>query len=106
MNVHRVRSAGEPAFDGLLRVYSASLPASERKSIDALRQMIERPEYLFLAVEDADVVVGFAIAIALAGCDAALLEYIAVDAARRGKGIGQLLFRAIAGGQKRTTASC
>ncbi|HEY3706594.1 MAG TPA: GNAT family N-acetyltransferase [Terracidiphilus sp.] len=97
MNVHRVRSAGEPAFDGLLRVYTAAHPASERKSADALRKMMERPEYLFLVVEDSDVVVGFAIAIALRGCDAALLEYLAVDAERRGKGIGRLLFRAIAG---------
>jgi predicted N-acetyltransferase YhbS len=97
MNVHRVRSAGEPAFDGLIRVYKAAHPESERKSIDALRQMIERPEYLFLAVADADVVVGYAIAIALAHCDAALLEYMAVDAERRGNGIGQLLFRAVIG---------
>jgi hypothetical protein len=59
--------------------------------------MIERPEYLFLTVEDADVVVGFAIEIALAGSNAVLLEYIAVDAGRRGRGIGQLLFRAAAG---------
>jgi GNAT superfamily N-acetyltransferase len=97
MNVHRVRSAGEPAFDGLLRIYIASHAASERKSIDTLRKMIERPEYLFLAVDDAGVIVGFAIAIALTGCDAALLEYMAVDADRRGRGIGQVLFRAIAG---------
>jgi GNAT superfamily N-acetyltransferase len=97
MNVHRVRSAGEPAFDGLLQIYKGALPASERKSVDALRQMIERPEYLFLTVDDSDAVVGFAIAIALAGCDAALLEYMAVDEKRRGRGIGKLLFRAIAG---------
>ena len=97
MNVHRVRSAGEPAFDGLSRVYTQALPASERKSMDALRAMIERPEYLFLVVEQADAVVGFAIAIALAGCDAALLEYMAVDEKQRGRGIGRLLFRAITG---------
>lgn len=97
MNVHRVRTAGEPAFDGLLRVYTAAHPASERKDVDALRKMIERPEYLFLAVGDGDVVVGFAIAIALVDCDAALLEYMAVDAKQRGRGIGRLLFRAITG---------
>jgi GNAT superfamily N-acetyltransferase len=97
MNVHRVRTAGELAFDGLLRVYAAALPAGERKSADALRRMIERPEYLFLAVADADVVVGFAIAIALSDCDAVLLEYMAVEEKHRGRGIGRLLFRAIAG---------
>lgn len=97
MNLHRVRTAGEIAFDGLLRVYTAAHPASERKSADALRQMIERPEYLFLAVTEAEVVVGFAIAIALADCDGVLIEYMAVDAEHRGRGIGKLLFRAIAG---------
>ena len=97
MNVHRVRSAGEPAFDGLLRIYTAAHAANSRKSIDTLRKMIERPEYLFLAVEDSDIVVGFAIAIAFAGSGAALLEYIAVDERRRGRGIGRLLFSAIAG---------
>jgi hypothetical protein len=48
-------------------------------------------------VDDADAVVGFAIAIALVDCDAALLEYMAVEEKRRGAGIGKLLFRAIAG---------
>lgn len=97
MNVHRVRTAGELAFDELVRIYTAAHPASERKDVDALRKMIERPEYLFLAVADGDVVVGFAIAVALVGCDAALLEYMAVEAKQRGRGIGRLLFRAIAG---------
>jgi ribosomal protein S18 acetylase RimI-like enzyme len=98
MRIQRVVSAGQAAdqaeFGGLVRIYTEALPASERKSVDALRQMIERPEYLFLAAVDEDAVVGFLIAIALVDCDAALLEYMAVDRERRGMRIGSQLFRA------------
>jgi ribosomal protein S18 acetylase RimI-like enzyme len=89
-------SRPDPAFDDLFRIYTQAHPASERKSLEALRDMISRPEYLFLAAVDPDTVIGFAIAIAFADSDAALLEYVAVDAAHRGRGIGQLLFRAVA----------
>jgi ribosomal protein S18 acetylase RimI-like enzyme len=94
MNFHRIASATEPEFDALLRIYTESLPASERKNADALRRMIERPEYFFLAAIDAGAVVGFAIATAFVDSDAALLEYMAVDRERRGMGIGAALFRA------------
>lgn len=96
MNLCRVTSAEEPAFADLVRIYSEAHPASEIKSVDALAAMIERPEYLFLAAVEADAAIGFAIAVALAGTDATLLEYMAVDAAHRGRGVGQRLFRAIA----------
>jgi ribosomal protein S18 acetylase RimI-like enzyme len=92
----RIQSAEDPRFGALVRIYTESLPASDRKSMDALRQMIARPEYFFLAAVDADAVVGFAIAIAFLDSDAALLEYMAVDRARRGIGIGASLFRATA----------
>ena len=95
MHFLRLRSATEPEFDALARIYAEAHPAGELKSIDALRQMIERPAYLFLAVEDAGRLMGFAIAVALAGCDAALLEYMAVSAEQRGRGIGGLLFQAV-----------
>jgi GNAT superfamily N-acetyltransferase len=96
MRIERVISAEGAEFDPLVRIYTEALPASERKSIDALRKMIARPEYFFLAAVDVDAVVGFAIAIALVDSDAALLEYLAVDRARRGAGIGASLFRAAA----------
>jgi GNAT superfamily N-acetyltransferase len=94
MNIERVLSASDPGFEGLLRIYAEALPPSECKSPDALRSMIARPEYFFLAAIDESGVIGFSIAIALADSDAALLEYIAVDAAHRGSGIGSALFRA------------
>jgi ribosomal protein S18 acetylase RimI-like enzyme len=95
MQAVRIQSAENPRFGALVRIYTEALPASERKSVDVLARMIERPEYLFLAAVDSDAVVGFAIAIAFLDSDAALLEYLAVDAERRGMGIGQSLFRAI-----------
>lgn len=96
MNLCRVTSAEEPAFADLVCIYCEAHPASEIKSVDALAAMIERPEYLFLAAVEADAVIGFAIAVALAGTDATLLEYMAVDTAHRGRGVGQQLFRAVA----------
>jgi GNAT superfamily N-acetyltransferase len=96
MRIRGVITANQPEFDGLVRVYAEALPASERKSVDELRRMMERPEYVFLAAEDAGAVVGFAIAIALLDSDAALLEYMAVDVERRGEGLGESLFRATA----------
>ena len=96
MRIERLVSAVEPAFDALLRIYANALPPSECKSVDALRRMINRPEYLFLASVDEDAVIGFSIAIAFADSDAALLEYMAVDAGRRGAGVGQQLFHATA----------
>jgi GNAT superfamily N-acetyltransferase len=80
----------------LVRIYCEAHPAGEIKSVEALAAMIARPEYLFLTGVEADAVIGFAIAIALAGTDATLLEYMAVNVAHRGRGVGQKIFRAVA----------
>jgi GNAT superfamily N-acetyltransferase len=96
MKVHRVLSSVQPEFDTLVRIYTEAHPGSERKPIAALQRMIERPEYLFLAAKQDNVVVGFSIALAFANSDAALLEYMAVGADHRGRGLGELLFRATA----------
>ncbi|UWZ86751.1 GNAT family N-acetyltransferase [Occallatibacter riparius] len=92
----RISSADDPQFNALLRIYSQALPPSECKSEDALRRMIAQPEYIFLAAVDDSTVVGFSICTTLLDSDAALLEYIAIDAARRGSGLGADLFRATA----------
>lgn len=91
LRIHRVVSAREPEFRELLRIYEEAIPASERKSAFALAEMAMRPEYLFLTIGDEYAVVGFSIAMCFE--DAALLEYMAVDATERGKGIGAELFR-------------
>jgi GNAT superfamily N-acetyltransferase len=96
MRIQRITERDEREFAGMVSVYEASLAASERKGVAALRAMLARPEYVFLATMDSERVVGFAITIALIGSDAALLEHMAVDAEFRGQGIGAALFRAVA----------
>jgi len=100
MRIQQIRERDKAEFDGLVRVYEASLAAGERKSGAALRAMLARPEYVFLAAMNEGRVIGFAIAIALIGSDAALLEYMAVDAEFRGRGVGAALFGAVAEWQK------
>jgi GNAT superfamily N-acetyltransferase len=96
MRIQQIRERDKAEFDGLVRVYEASLAASERKSVASLQEMLARPEYVFLAAIENGCVIGFAIAIALMGSDAALLEYMAVDAEFRGRGVGGALFGAVA----------
>jgi GNAT superfamily N-acetyltransferase len=96
LRIERISSSSQTEFDQLVLIYAGSLAASERKSVAALQEMLARPEYLFLAAIERERVVGFAIAIALIGSDAALLEYMAVDAEFRGRGVGVALFGAVA----------
>ena len=91
--IDRLISPQQPEFDGLLRVYTESLPPSECKSSAALRAMIARPEYSFLAASSQGEMAGFAIVICLHASNAALLEYMAVAAHSRGQGLGGSLFR-------------
>jgi GNAT superfamily N-acetyltransferase len=100
MRIQQIRERNKAEFDGLVRVYEASLAASGRKSVAALKAMLARPEYAFVIAIEGKRVVGFAIAIALIGSDAALLEYMAVHAEFRGRGVGAELFGAVAEWQK------
>lgn len=79
-------------FDALLQIYTAALPSSERKSAAVLHGMLERPDYEFLVAELDSEVVGFAIIACLSQSHACLLEYMAVKATRRCKGIGAFIF--------------
>jgi GNAT superfamily N-acetyltransferase len=83
-------------LDEVVRIYEASIPASERKPIDALRAMATRRDYRLIAALRDDVVLGFAALFAPPDETFALLEYLAVDEASRGGGIGATLFRAAA----------
>ena len=94
MNVHRVCSVADPAYDSLVRIYLDSQPESELKTPAQLARMIKQPEYYFLAALRDGIVIGYSIAICLVDSDAALLEYMAVDRDLRGAGIGQHLFEA------------
>lgn len=93
MQFQQLSDGASPDFTGLVRIFEASFPASERKSVTALRQMLARPEYMFLIALAGETVTGFSIAIALEGTDATLLEYMAVAAGERRRGLGRELFR-------------
>jgi len=91
--VQRLQSADDPGFQALVAMYRAGLPESERKPDAQLAEMIARPDYLFLVVTLDGDAAGFSISLYLQRTNACLLEYMAVDAARRGHGLGRFLFR-------------
>ncbi|MDE3147883.1 MAG: GNAT family N-acetyltransferase [Acidobacteriota bacterium] len=92
LKIHRVQNSTEPEFAELVRIYSEAHPASERKSVAMLSSMVERPEYLFQVVSQANQVLGFAIVLCFVDSDACLLEYMAVERKWRSRGIGKFLF--------------
>ena len=90
-----VDAAQSDAVEAACRIYEASLPASERKPTDAIRAMEARPDYRLLTAALDGRVIGFAALFAPRGESFALLEYLAVDEAARGAGVGAELFRAV-----------
>lgn len=92
LNVRRVSSANEPAFNALVTIYTEAHAPSERKSPAQLASMIQQPGYSFLVASESNAVVGFSIVRFLVDSDAALLEYLAVTRDCRSRGIGQQLF--------------
>ena len=94
--IHRVSDPKSQEFDALVAIYLAAHPASERKPVELLCAMVQRPDYLFLTVKLDQAVVGFSIVNLFPQLDASYLEYFAVVENRRGQGIGQFLFQQIA----------
>lgn len=92
LNLHRIHSAEESEFSGLVSIYRASLPISEQKSIESLAAMVESLGYIFLAAKQNDAVIGFSITRCFTNSDACLLEYMAISQHHRGRGVGAYLF--------------
>jgi GNAT superfamily N-acetyltransferase len=92
----RLLSSTAPEFAALVRLYTETHPASERKSLDWLCRMVKSPQYFFRTATRGDAVdasvVGFSISICFRDSEAALLEYMAVAAQHRNQGIGRILF--------------
>lgn len=84
-------------LSALTAIYEEAIPASERKSEAQIAAMTRDPRYRFLAACAAGRLVGFAIVYLFRGESLSLLEYMAVDRARRSRGIGGQLFRAALG---------
>lgn len=81
----------------LLQIYTAGIPACERKPPEALHAMRSSEDYRFIVEREGGAVVGFAALFAPPDADVALLEYLVVSPHRRGRGIGRALFRASVG---------
>jgi ribosomal protein S18 acetylase RimI-like enzyme len=93
LQVRRLYSSHDAAFETLLAIYIEANAPSERKTPERLAAMIQEPGYYFLAGIEQGVVVGYSILRLLDGSDAALLEYLAVARDRRNEGIGRALLR-------------
>lgn len=83
-------------LDELIALYRACIPASERKSDAAVREMGGRGDYRVLVGAGREAILGFAAALRLRAAPVWLLEYMGVDAAVRSGGLGGRLFEAVA----------
>ncbi len=92
--IRKITAGDTDTLIALARIYESSFPIAERKPTTCLGEMLEQKDYAILVAEIAAKVVGFAVLFMpkIAG-DAALLEYMAVDAEQRGKGLGAELLR-------------
>lgn len=81
-------------FASVARIYTAAIEPSEQKPPELLRRHVGDDRYSFLLAEDGGEVVGFAAVFIPSSQDFWLLEYLAVDGARRSAGLGAALFDA------------
>jgi hypothetical protein len=93
LTVARLRPGPSPEFAALLHIYHEAIPVSERKDDSVLAQMLAQDDYEFRVGIADGTLLGFTIVKTFHRCAASLLEYMAVDRARRGGGIGGSLFR-------------
>jgi GNAT superfamily N-acetyltransferase len=91
---HLLANLPGAALDDACRIYEASIPASERKPVGAVRAMAADPDYQLIGALADRRLVGFAAVFAPRDEPFALLEYLAVDEGSRGGGVGARLFRA------------
>ena len=79
-------------FDEFYAIYCLSFPLCEQKPKEALLEMCSDSHYTIFAAYDGETMVGFCILYHPLSESFYLLEYIAVLAEKRGRGIGQHLF--------------
>lgn len=94
--IRQVTDAGDGAFPKIEALYSSAFPRSERKPVHFLAAAVRRSDYRLLALEDEGRFIAFALVYRSPQGEVALLEYMAVVEALRGRGWGSRLFRAIA----------
>ena len=90
----RLTSAASPGFAGVLAIYEEAMPAQERKPRGMIERLPTREDYRVLALEgEGGAVTAFSMILAPPGAHFALLEYMAVRAGLRGRGLGSMLYR-------------
>jgi GNAT superfamily N-acetyltransferase len=87
-----VRADDPGELRALIALYEAAIPESERKATRAILAMTTNPAWRVTLAWIDEVPIGFSIVYRFAGGDLALLEYMGVDEAWRGRQIGQALF--------------
>ena len=84
----------DDANSKLENLYLQSFPAVETRPISKLNELLKNQSnyHLFIAKED-DSVIGFALVYILSNHNVSLLDYLAIDSAYQGKGIGSKLLQ-------------
>jgi hypothetical protein len=86
-------SAAGGSFEDLYRIYVESIAVLEQKPRDQIAALVERPDYRVLLARRSERIVGFSVLFLPDQERFALLEYMAIQEADRGGGIGAELFR-------------
>lgn len=93
ITLRRLLSSDDPLFAQVFRIYASSINLREQKSLQQLAKDFSRKTYRWYVARTGPKLVGFSIVCVLGRGQAALLEYMAVHSAMRGKGFGSLMFR-------------
>lgn len=88
----RISDPNSQRFAQFFSIYEESLPASERKSRDAIAMLVERSEYHVIGLLAQSAVIAFAIVFISDEPPFALLEYMATTTTARNAGLGARLF--------------
>lgn len=103
----RLGSVNDPAFEAFWAIYIESISARERKNRPHIEAMLAREDYLFLLLEQGEIVLGFSILFVPPRAPFFLLEYLAIDRAhRRGGRGGELLERSFQAGFRDPRRTC
>lgn len=91
--LEQLKSCTEPAFREFYEIYAASIAVREQKSEAWICQMVRKPDNKILVMKRDGHVKGFSILFLPLSQSFGLLEYMAVSAEDRNRGLGAELFR-------------
>ncbi len=86
--IRPLRSDDSVEVSDLLTIYEEAIPPTERKRPEAVRRMLDSPDYRVLGAFSKQQLVGFLVAYAFQLHQQSLLEYMAVKQGWQGQGIG------------------